>query len=320
MEIGSQLLQGLFEMSSEDARELALEERAARKGIAIMLCGLAIFAVLNGIVKDLTKVFPVNEIVFFRGAFGLIPLTCGLTAIETRPRLRFYHAIANLPHVAAMTGTLVFAYIAFATLPLGEVTAIFFLQPVLVAVLSSLYLREIIAPKVWIAVAVGFAGVLLISRPIGFSTDVGVFYALAAAICSAFTMMQQRSLSMRMHTVEILVWFMALSALAMLPSFAVYWVTPTWQQLGFLAVMGLVSGAGQFLLVLPLKFATASRLAPLQYTNLLGGLVVGYLWFSEVPDVAMIIGCAVVVAAAALVVSAGQAAQPQLSSADQNRS
>jgi drug/metabolite transporter (DMT)-like permease len=283
----------------------ASDERAARKGIAIMLCGLAIFAVLNGMVKDLTKVFPVNEIVFFRGTFGLLPLASAYALSAKRPRFKAAHLIANLPHVAAMTGTLVLAYIAFAILPLGEVTAIFFLQPVLVAALSALYLREAVSPKVWVAVAIGFAGVLLISKPTGFATDIGVFYALGAAICSAFTMLQQRSLSARMDTLEIVLWFMALSSLAMLPTFSLYWVTPSPWQWGMLALMGLVSGGGQFLLVLPLRYAKASRLAPLQYTNLLGGLVVGYLWFAEIPDVVMVIGCAVVVAAAALVISAG---------------
>jgi drug/metabolite transporter (DMT)-like permease len=290
--------------------ELTLEERAARKGIAVMLSGLLLFAGINALVKELASVFPVNQIVFFRGAFGLAPLAALLGATGVAPVFSIRNVLANVPHVIAMTGTLLLAYVAFAILPLSEVTAIFFLQPVLVAVLSSLVLREHVSGRLWIAVGAGFAGVLLIARPSGVSTDIGVAYGLGAAVLGSITMLQQRVLSRRFETLEIVFWFMALSSLAMVPSLLAFWVPPTPLQWAMLAFMGIVSGLGQFLLVLPLRFAPASRLAPVYYSNLLGGLTFGYLWFGESPDATMLVGCVVVVAATALALTAGPA-RPQ---------
>ncbi|MDR3493857.1 MAG: DMT family transporter [Ancalomicrobiaceae bacterium] len=287
-------------------RHPALDERAVRKGIAIMLSGLLLFAVMNAMVKQLAAAFPVNQIVFFRGALGLVPLAVLMAVLGVRPQPRVGRIALNLPHVAAMTGTLLLAYVAFATLPLGEVTAIFFLQPVLVAVLSALVLRETVSLKVWAAVGIGFLGVLLIARPSGISTDIGLVYALSAAGLSSITMLQQRHLAVRLDPLEVVFWFMMLSALALLPSLFVWWAAPTAEQWLLLAVMGVVSGVGQFLLILPLKFAPASRLAPIYYTNLIGGIVGGYLCFDEVPDTPMLVGCGIVAVSTALVLTAGQ--------------
>ncbi len=103
------------------------------------------------------------------------------------------------------------------------------------------------------------------------------------------------------------------SSLATALSLAAFWIllrTPT-QWPALLVVMGVLSGIGQFLLVMPLRFAPASRLAPIYYCNLLGGLTIGYLWFGEVPDAAMLVGCVIVVAATALALTAGPpSAQP----------
>jgi drug/metabolite transporter (DMT)-like permease len=288
-----------------------LDERAVRKGILIMLCGLLLFAVLNAMVKELAAAFPVNQIVFFRGFFGLIPLVGLLAAMRIIPRPEPGRVAANLPHVLAMTGTLLLAYVAMGALPLAETTAIFFLTPVLVAVLSAVVLREAIPLRLWAAVSIGFVGVLVIARPSGLSVEMGVAYGLAAAVLGSVSMLQQRHLALRLDPLEVVFWFMALSSLAMLPTLFVWWAWPTPAQWTTLAVMGVVSGVGQFLLILPLKFAPASRLAPMHYTNLLGGIVVGYLWFGEVPDTVMVVGCLIVAGSTALVLAGGPGAPPE---------
>ncbi len=203
-----------------------------------------------------------------------------------------------------MTTVLLMAYVAFGILPLAEVTAIFFLSPVLVALMSAFFLKEKISQRSGSRLLAGLLGVLLIARPTGISADVGLVYGIGAAILGAVTMLQQRALSQYNDTLEIVFWFMSLSTLLMVPTLPFFWVAPEPSQWLVLIMMGIVSCIGQFLIILPLRYAPASRLAPVHYSNLIGGLVVGYFWFAEVPDAVMLIGCLIVIAATGLVLFA----------------
>ncbi|WP_181702442.1 DMT family transporter [Chthonobacter albigriseus] len=283
---------------------VAPDERAARKGIAIMLAGIVLFAFMNAVVKELAAVFPVNQIVFFRGLIGLLPLGVLMAMNRVRPTLTIRHAASHVSHAIFMTATLLLSYTAFGLLPLAEVTAIFFLLPVLVALMSAAFLREKISLRLWMAVTGGFLGVLLIARPTGISGGIGVLFGMAGAFAGAISMFQQRTLMRNNDTLEIVFWFMVMSSLMTLPTLAFAWVQPTLEQWVLLLVMGIISSVGQYMIVLPLRYAPASRLAPLHYTNLLGGLIIGYLWFHEVPDAMMLAGCAVVIGATALVLTA----------------
>lgn len=298
-------------MTSTATFELGTNEKSVRKGVLIMLAGFALFAIMNAIVKDLAASFPVSQIVFFRGLFGLLPMALLLYWSGVRPTVTMARIRSHMPHVLVMTTVLLMAYVAFGILPLAEVTAIFFLSPVLVALMSAFFLKEHISLRLWIAVGGGFLGVLLIARPSGLSADIGLIYGIGAAILGAVTMLQQRALSRHNDTLEIVFWFMALSTLLMVPTLPFYWVTPTTSQWMIVIMMGVVSCIGQFLIILPLRYAPASRLAPVHYSNLLGGLVVGYLWFNEVPDLIMLLGCLIVVVATGLVLFA----KPALTSA-----
>src|SRR5437764_12527868 len=116
------------------------EAGALRKGVVLMLAAITIFAILNAVVKDLTVDFPVAQIIFFRGAGGLVPLVFILMA--NRVRLRSSRISSHLPHVLAFTLTLYAGYTAFAKMPLAEMTALYFLQPVFVAMISHVFLGE----------------------------------------------------------------------------------------------------------------------------------------------------------------------------------
>ncbi len=194
-----------------------------------------------------------------------------------------------------MSATLVCGYVAFARLPLSEATAIFFLQPLIVTALSAIVLREPVSLSAWLAVVGGFAGVLLMAPPTDIRADAGALFAIGAAAFSAVTTMVQRSLSRTESSLSIAIVYCALSSVLFLPSLLVSWVTPGWAQLGGLIAMGLFSGIGQYLMIRALAFATAATLAPAYYVNLLGGIVVGFVWFGEVPTPMVLAGSAMVV-------------------------
>jgi len=271
------------------------------RGIAIMILGLLVFAVLNGVVKDQAQRFPVTEIIFFRNLFGLIPLLAVVPLIGGWQILRPVNLPGHLIQAVAMSVTLVCAYLAFATIPLAEATAIMFLQPVILVLIAHFFLKERASRTAWIAVSLGFAGVLLIARPVGVGLGPGTIAAIGGAFFAAVAIAQVRSLAASNSALTITIWYMMLSTLIFLPTTAFLWSMPSPQDLVGLILMGLVSGAGQFLIILPFRYASAATLGPIQYFSIVGGLIVGYFWFAEVPSWTTIIGAVIVMSAMALV-------------------
>ena len=270
-------------------------------GIAIMIAGLLVFAVLNGVVKDQAQRFPVTEIVFFRNLFGLIPLLAAVPFAGGWRSLRPVNVPGHLIQAAAMSVTLLCAYMAFASIPLAEATAILFLQPVILVVIAHFFLKERASPTAWIAVLLGFAGVLLIARPLGMGLGPGTIAAVGGAVFGAIAIAQVRTLAASNSALSITIWYMVLSTVIFLPTIAFFWATPSPADLVGLVLMGLVSGAGQFLVILPFRYASAATLGPVQYFSIVGGLLVGYFWFAEVPSWTTIIGAVIVMSAMGLV-------------------
>ncbi|MEM1264519.1 MAG: DMT family transporter [Pseudomonadota bacterium] len=274
--------------------------RVPTRGIATMMLGIALFSVLNGVVKAQAQIFPINQIVFFRNAFALLPLFLllrssggSLRAVQTRPR-------AHVALSVLFTLTLFCLFYAYSVLPLADATAIAFSQPLFVVVLASLLALERPGALIWWSVAIGLAGVLLMARPGGTGEAAGYALALLGSVLGAGSMLVQRSLALTDATAVIAIYTLGISALCVMPTLPLSWVAPTGPQLLGLTAMGVASGLCQFLIVHAFYHATASQIAPVTYTKMLWAIVIGYLWFGDVPSVFVLTGAVIVMAAAAL--------------------
>ncbi len=311
MQVAATMRRALERLRGRDDVASAMPRQDLHKAAIIMFTGIALFSVLNGVVKDQAMRFPVNQIVFFRNAFALPPLIAILLATGGLHRLRTRHLRRHATHAATMTASLMLAFAGFNLVPLAEATAISFIRPLIVVALAVPLLSERVTPMSWAAVFVGFAGVLVVVRPgSGGMTEIGALFSLAAAFIGALNMLQQRSLSLTDHTLSIVIWYMSLSSLLLLPTLFLSWVRPSGAELAGLVGMGLASGVCQYVIMRPLAYAGAAALAPVQYTGLLWSIVIGYLWFGDVPTTATLLGSAVVVAATMLVLRGGQPRAP----------
>lgn len=271
-----------------------------RKAVLIMTLGIALFSVLNGVVKDQADRYPVNQITFFRNAFALLPLLLLLAGSKVH-RLRTRQYSRHITHAVTMTLSLMLAYTGFRLLPLAETNAISFIRPLIVTALAAPFLGERVTLLSWIAVLLGLVGVLIVVQPgAGGLAAIGALYSLAGAFVGSLNMLQQRSLSLTDHTISIAIWYMALSSIMLLPTLAFSWVTPDARDLAGLIGMGIASGICQYLILRPLAYAGAAALAPVQYTGLLWSILIGYLWFEDVPSVAVLLGSTVVIVATLL--------------------
>lgn len=272
-------------------------EPEARRGILLMLVGLLLFSILNGVVKAQTELFPVIQIMLFRNLFALVPLAiavacfAGWRSLKTdRPALHLLHAVL----VSAAIG-LIFA--GYQLLPLADATAINFAAPLIVTALSVPLLREPVGWMKWAAVAIGFAGVMIMVQPGGDVMRAGALYSLAGTALGAGGVLLARYLSRYDSTLTIVFLFMAISSAIMLPMVPAVWVTPTPIQLAGLIAMGLASGGAQYMTTRALFHAPAATIAPLNYTKMIWALLIGFFAFGDWPGPVVLAGSALVLAA-----------------------
>lgn len=279
----------------------ARDERDARRGVMMMLIGLALFSILNGVVKALAETFAVNQIIFFRNSFALVTLLLMARGLGGFAALKVHDRAGMALQALQFTAVLLFIFVAYRHMPLADATAISFLQPVVVMLLSAPLLGEKVTRLGWIALLLGLGGVLLMVRPTGGGSLFGLTMSVIGTVFSALSLIQQRSLSRNETSLSIAFWTLAGSALLVLPSLPFNWVQPTPGQWALLIGNGLASGACQYLTTRALFHAPVATIAPLSYTKMLWALVVGFVWFGDMPTALVLGGSAIVIAASALV-------------------
>jgi drug/metabolite transporter (DMT)-like permease len=255
-------------------------------------------------VKAQASLFPVNQIIFFRNSFGLLSLVLLMQMMGGRAMLVTRRPKAQFWQAFCFTGVLLFMFFAYQHMPLADATAISFLQPLLVVVLSAPLLGEKVSLSRWIAVAIGLAGVMLMIQPSGNGNLLGAAAAGIATLFSAICLLQQRFLSRDEATLTIVFYTMLLSSLIVLPSLFWFWVWPTWWQLAGLIAMGLASGFCQYITTRAVFFAPVASVAPMKYTAMLWAIIIGYIWFGDVPTTWVLIGSSIVILATLIVLKA----------------
>lgn len=267
-----------------------------RRGILLMLVGLLLFSILNGVVKAQTELFPVVQIMFFRNAFAMIPLAVVMLWFVGRRSLRTRMPAWHLLHAAVMSAAIGLIFAGYERLPLADATAINFAAPLIVTALSAPLLKEPVGWVKWGAVAVGFAGVLFMVQPGGDVIREGALYSLFGTILGAGAVLIARHLSKHDSTMTIVFLFMALSSAMVVPLLPAVWVTPTPMQLAGLIAMGLASGGAQYMTTRALYHAPAATIAPMNYTKMIWALLIGFFAFGDWPGPVVLAGSALVLA------------------------
>lgn len=274
--------------------------RNPRRGLFLMMLGIALFSILNAVVKAQSELFPINQIIFFRNFFALFPLAHLLMLVGGAGLLRSTKYPRQTALSVLFTLTLVCLFQAYSIMPLADVTAIAFTQPLIVTALSAFLGAERAAPLQWLAVAIGLGGVFLMVEPTGNGNVLGVGLALAGSACGACSMLLQRSLSLTDSSQSIAIYTLGISALITAPTLFFSWVTPTLPQLAGLVAMGIASGYFQFLTVRAFYHAAPSAIAPVTYSKMFWALLIGLFWFGDIPTSRMLLGGGIVILATAI--------------------
>jgi drug/metabolite transporter (DMT)-like permease len=268
-------------------------------GVMLMLAAMAILPFLDVVAKVLGQQgMPILQIVWARMVFSAamtLPFAMRATGLPgllpSRPWLHGLRAIL-------LCAATFFFFWALTYLPIADALAIFFVQPLVVTALSPLVLGERVGPRRWAAVAVGFAGTLIIIRP-GFQTiNPGMVLAFAAGTSLGLYMLMTRKIANRDPAAVTTFHTNLLGAAMMTALVGLVWQAPTTEQWGLFLILGFVATFGHFLIVLAYDRAEASLLAPLAYTEMIGATAVGWWFFGDFPDGWTFVGVAVLIACA----------------------
>ncbi|MCZ7658468.1 MAG: DMT family transporter [Xanthobacteraceae bacterium] len=282
------------------------------KAILLKLISALLFALMSALVRWLGETIPVGQVVFFRSAWAILPVVVIYAwRRELMAAVRTGRPLGHLGRgLISMTGMFL-NFAALARLPLVDATAIGFAAPLITVALAALFLGERVRVYRWSAVAVGFAGVIVmlwpyldLARLVSGSavTTVGAFLALAGAFTNAGSVIQTRRLTDTETTSSIVLYFSLFCALAGAATLPFAWVTPTGAQLAALIATGLLGGIAHLLLTESYRFAPASVVAPFDYTAMLWAFVLGYAMFGEVPTLYVYVGSAIVAGAGLFVI------------------
>jgi drug/metabolite transporter (DMT)-like permease len=281
-------------------------------GITLKLLSTLSFTLMSALVKATSERYNVGEIVFFRSFFALVPLVIWLvwrgefpSAIRTRAPLG--HLKRGLIGTAGMT----LGFIGLSLLPLSEAVAIGYAAPLLTVALAAVLLGETVRLYRWSAVAIGLSGVLVMLAPhLGNSPSggamngsaLGAMAAFGGAICAAGAAIQTRRLTMTETTGAIVFYFMTLTSLVGLATFALGWNKPDLYDAGLLIMTGILGGIGQILMTQSFRYADASLIAPFEYSSMIWALLIGWLVFSHLPTTWVIVGAVIVASSGIFVI------------------
>ncbi len=255
-------------------------------GIGLGVLAYSLFATHDAANKWLAASLPVWQVLFFRSStivlgalvFGRGALLARVVATPLKWQLLSRGALT-------LVAWLLY-YSASRDLPLAQLMTLYFSSPIIVAMLAVPVLGEKVSGARWLALGVGFSGVLLASDPLGVHASVAAAMVLGAAVLWAVAILLMRVIARRESS---LVQMFYQNMLFMVVTGAVswfLWTPPSPFEFGLLMLIGVFGGAGQFILFEGIRLAPASVMSTVEYTGLLWAFLLGYLVWGDVPSAA----------------------------------
>jgi len=263
-------------------------------GFLYMFISVCAFSLMDAIVKW-SDAYPVGQVLFFRGFCGMIPIFFLIPKERyfdfyktKRPSLHFKRCLAGLIAIVAI-------FIALRKLPLATVVSISFAAPIFTTILSIFFLKEKVGLYRWLAVFVGFIGIIIISEP-GFSS-LNLYYLYPIIFCLGLSYV---AIAIRQLSSTEPVWLIGFYfsfSIMIISFFSFYqgWILPNLKDLFLLSMVGILGGLANLWLTQSYKLSEVTLVTPLKYLALVFGIVFGYLFWDEIPTIKTLMGATLVI-------------------------
>jgi len=297
-------------MTSPDAKQ----DRVLA-GIGLMLAGILFFALNDALGKWLIATYSVGQLLLVRSAAGLVFLAPfirreGWAAFRDAPRplLQWFRPVFATFEVACF-------YWALASMPLADVMTFYLAGPIYVTAVSPLLLGEHVGWRQWLAVVAGFAGVMIALNPSAQSLTLAAWVAIAGSFSFSILMVCTRLV--RGTSDIVLVTTQAVGSLAFGAIVAPFtWVALNGRDTVLLVLLGVTAMIAHICINRALKLAPASKVVPYQYSTIFWAIILGYIFFGDIPGWGMLSGAGIIIAAGIYIFIHEQTVAKTVASAD----
>ena len=263
-------------------------------GFLYMFLSVCAFSIMDLIVKW-SDTYPLGEVLFFRGFFGV--LFYFFIIPKQRVKNFYYTKRAGLHFLRCVFGliALIAIFIALRNLPLATVVSISFAAPIFTTIFSIFFLSEKVGFYRWLAVFVGFFGIIIITEP-GFSS-LNIYYIYPIIFCLGLSYV---AIAIRQLSTTEPVWLISLNFSAAITIVSLFtipfgWIMPNVQDLFLLSLIGVFGGVANLWLSQSYKFSEVSLVTPLKYLALVFAIIFGYFIWDEVPTIKTLSGALLVI-------------------------
>ena len=265
------------------------------KAITFNLLAWVMLPIMDGFAKYLSAELPVLQITWAR-YFFTVAFTFPIMLFFFRknlvwtdkPKLQFLRCLILL------TANICFFY-AISVISLAKALTLAFVAPLIVTAFSPIFLGEKVGFRRWSAVIIGFIGSLVVIRPGFVEINLASMAALGTGIMYGFYLIITRKLSSSDNPLLTLLLTGVVGALIVSTLMPFVWVKPTLNQWSIMAAIGIFACIGHLFLILSLKYADASKLAPFSYFEIITNMIIGFYFFNDFPDVWNLIGLLIIV-------------------------
>lgn len=274
----------------------SLAQAAPLAGIGLLVLACLSFSFLDATAKYLIETVPTLQIVWLRFVSHVV-LSFLLFRVWKNPSLfRTKRPGLQIIRAFCLLGITIFNFLAVRYLQLAETTAIMFAAPFVITALAGPILGEWAGTRRWIAIVVGFSGVLIVTQPGLGNMHWAAIYSVASMVFYALYAILTRQLTGTDSSAGMLIISGIVAAIAMAPAGIAVWVTPpdiwTWV---LLFATGVFGGGGHYLFIMAHRIAPAPVLAPFIYTQIVWMIALGFVIFGDVPTSSTIVGASIVV-------------------------
>ena len=259
-----------------------------------MFMSVCAFSLMDVIVKW-SDAYPVGQVFFFRGLCGLIPILSLIPKDRYKDFYKTSRPILHLKRCLSGLIAIIAIFIALRKLPLATVVSISFAAPIFTTIFSIFFLNEKVGLYRWLAVIVGFIGILIISEP-GFSS-LNIYYIYPIIFCLGLSYVAIAIKQLSSSEPIWLIGFYFSFSIMIISLFTITqgWVMPNLIDLVLLSLVGILGGGANLLLTQSYKFAEVSLVTPLKYLALVFAIIFGYFIWNEIPTSKTLLGAGLVI-------------------------
>ena len=260
-----------------------------------MLGGALSLTINDAMAKYLTQSYPVGQVMALRGLSIIMLLIAFLFFINNLKALKIFSWKGHLLRAGAMTGSTFFFITGLSLLPITDAIAIAFVAPILTTILGIIILREAVSWKRWVAIFVGFFGVIIILQPTSDAFKIAAIAPMGAAAFGAARDVVTRAISGSENSLSILFTSMLMITIAGFLTYPLGWSAVKLSHIWIFITSSLLVGLAQYLMIEAFRLGEVALISPFKYSSLLWATLISLVIWDDLPSKDVVLGAFILI-------------------------